>query len=184
MSFAQVSYKAVLAYLTSNSFFIVPFFMFTWSFSSLHVFAECLFLFPLTLCCVRCLANFFHSPLLSAGDFFTFHGHDSTCSGVISDWMSISSENPTVAFMLFKTRSIEAKDAIKWRIDISLLFKMRYSLQILKHHSSSYQAAGCPGRAAPCSCVIWTLSGTKAHGTGDTRYSKIGLQLGRMQTTR
>lgn len=77
MSFALVSHKAVITYLTSpNTFLIVPFFVFTWSFSCLHAFAECLFLLPLTFCCLLRPASFFHSPLLSAADFFTFHGHD------------------------------------------------------------------------------------------------------------
>lgn len=186
MSFAQVSHTAVLAYLTSpNNFFVVPFFVFTWSFSSLHVFAECLFLLPLTLCCLLCPANFFHSPLLSAGDFFTFHGHDTFhVHGSFQAECPFPLKIPLWLLCFSKTEALRLKMRPNEGSTSASFLKSAILYKFVKCHSPSYQAAGCPGRAAPCSCVIWTLSGTKAHGTGSTRYSKIGLQLGRMQTTR
>lgn len=166
--FAQVSHKAVIAYLTSNSFLHCPILsVFTWSFSCWHVFAECLFLLPPTLSCLLCPENFFHSPLLSAANFFTFHGCD----------LPFQAECPFPLKILLRllNRSTEAKDESSEGSASASFLKSAILYELAKRHSSSHQAAGRPGGAAPCSCAIWTLSGTKAHGTGGTRHPRTRL---------
>lgn len=152
--FAQVSHKAVTVYLTQQFFHCPVLFVFAWSFSSSHAFAECLFLLSLTLSCLLCPANLFHSPLLSAGDFFTFHSHDSLPVLVsfhtecpfplkIPPWLLCFSKTEVLRLRM---RSNEGSTSASF-LKSALFYKL------VKNHSSTYHTA-CPGRAAPCSCVV------------------------------
>lgn len=176
--FAQVSHKAVIAYLTSNSFFTLS-----------H--SLCVHLVLLLLACVCWMSllassDFVLSPMsckllslsppLCCQSFFTFHGCD----------LPFQAECPFPLKIPLRllNRSTEAKDESNEGSASASFLKSAVLYELDKHYSSSYQAAGRPGGAAPCSCAIWTLSGTKAHGTGGTRHPRTGLQLRRMQKTR
>lgn len=122
--------------------------MFTWLFSFLHVFAEYLFFLPLTLSCLLCPANFFHSPLLSAGGFF--NGHDT-----LTIHMSFQAECPfplkiPLWLLCFsKTEALRLKMSSNEGPTSAFFLKCAILYELMKYHSPSHQAAGCPGRAAP-----------------------------------
>lgn len=127
-----------------------------------------LILLPLTLPHLLCPANFFHCPFLSAVDFFTSYGRDS-----LPVHVSFYAERPVPLKTPLWLLCFSKTELLRLRMGStsSSLLKFSYFLQLIKYRSTAYHATGA---AAPCSCVIWTLSGTKAHVTDNTRYSRIG----------